>query len=75
MLYMGKDENKLPVEYAKVTTKGMITIPANYRKKFGITSQDYLFFQELNNGNIKIGKVNNEIVTNGGENSGNNIRT
>jgi|GEM_PF-4592380 len=62
---MTNEDNKLQVEYAKVTFKGMVTIPASYRRKFNITNQDYLFFQDVGNGNIKLGKVDENLVVNG----------
>lgn len=48
------------VEIAKVTEKGMITIPVEIRKRFNINPLDHLFFKDEGNGTIKVGKIKKE---------------
>jgi len=38
----------------KVTNKGMISIPAEIRKKYGIKDGDYIVVKEEGNGTIKL---------------------
>ena len=41
----------------KVTNKGMITIPASMRKKYGINDGDYVIVEESDEREIKIRKI------------------
>jgi len=44
----------------KVTNKGMITIPAEIRKKYNISDGDYVLVKEEKNGGIKIIPIESE---------------
>lgn len=44
----------------KVTNKGMISIPAEIRKKYNISDGDYVLVKEEKNGEIKIIPIESE---------------
>ena len=44
----------------KVTNKGMISIPAEIRKKYNISDGDYILVKEEKNGEIKIIPIESE---------------
>jgi AbrB family looped-hinge helix DNA binding protein len=44
----------------KVTNKGMISIPAEIRKKYNISDGDYMLVTEAENGDIKIIPIESE---------------
>lgn len=44
----------------KVTNKGMISIPAEIRKKYNISDGDYVVVKEEKNGEIKIIPIESE---------------
>jgi AbrB family looped-hinge helix DNA binding protein len=44
----------------KVTNKGMISIPAEIRKKYNISDGDYILVTEDKNGDIKIVPIESE---------------
>ena len=46
--------NKMAEKSVKVTNKGMISIPANIRKKYNIKDGDYIVVKEEENGTIKL---------------------
>jgi len=44
----------------KVTNRGMISIPAEIRKKYNISDGDYILVKEEKNGDIKIIPIESE---------------
>jgi len=56
---------KLAIEIVKVNDKGGITLPRSFREKFGLTQGLHICFEEDEKGDIKIRKIDSDLLKNG----------